>query len=61
MKYNFARATALRVTPAIEAGLADHVWSIEQIVGLGQTASSGSVSERNDKRQAGRIVDGLRV
>jgi hypothetical protein len=38
MKLNFARATALRVTPAIEAGLADHVWSIEQIVGLGQTA-----------------------
>jgi len=24
----------LRVTPAMEAGIADHVWSIEEIVGL---------------------------
>ena len=24
----------LRVTPAMEAGLADHVWSLEEIVGL---------------------------
>jgi len=26
----------LRVTPAMEAGIADHVWSIEEIVGLRQ-------------------------
>jgi hypothetical protein len=25
---------ALRVTPAKEAGIADHVWSIEEILGL---------------------------
>jgi hypothetical protein len=25
---------ALRVTPAMEAGIADHVWSLEEIVGL---------------------------
>jgi hypothetical protein len=24
----------LRVTPAMEAGIADHIWSIEEIVGL---------------------------
>jgi hypothetical protein len=24
----------LRVTPAMEAGVSDHVWSIEEIVGL---------------------------
>jgi hypothetical protein len=24
----------LRVTPAMEEGIADHVWSIEEIVGL---------------------------
>ena len=24
----------LRVTPAMEAGVADHVWSVEEIVGL---------------------------
>jgi hypothetical protein len=35
MFYNFARVhQTLRVTPAIEAGIADHVWSIEEIVGL---------------------------
>lgn len=35
MHYNFARIhKTLRVTPAMEAGLADHVWSIEEIIGL---------------------------
>jgi len=35
MYYNFARIhQTLRVTPAMAAGVADHVWSIEQIVGL---------------------------
>lgn len=33
MYYNFARIhKTLRVTPAMEAGLADHVWSLEEIV-----------------------------
>jgi hypothetical protein len=33
MFYNFARIhQTLRVTPAMEAGIADHVWSIEEIV-----------------------------
>lgn len=35
MHYNFARVhQTLRVTPAMEAGLSDHVWSVEEIVGL---------------------------
>ena len=35
MHYNFARIhQSLRVTPAMEAGVSDHVWSIEEIVGL---------------------------
>jgi IS1 family transposase len=35
MHYNFARIhQTLRVTPAMEAGVADHVWSLEEIVGL---------------------------
>jgi hypothetical protein len=35
MYYNFARVhQTLRVTPAMEAGVADHVWSIEEIVAL---------------------------
>lgn len=35
MHYNFARIhKSLRVTPAIEAKVANHVWSIEEILGL---------------------------
>ena len=35
MSYNFARIhSTLRVTPAMQAGMADHFWSIEEIVGL---------------------------
>jgi IS1 family transposase len=35
MWYNFARINqALRVTPAMQAGVADHVWSLEEILGL---------------------------
>ena len=35
MYYNFARVhQTLRVTPAMEAGVSDHVWSIEEIVRL---------------------------
>lgn len=34
MHYNFAQIhKTLRVTPAMEAGIADHVWSIEEIAG----------------------------
>jgi hypothetical protein len=35
MYYNFGRVhQTLRVTPAMEAGIADHVWPVEEIVGL---------------------------
>jgi len=35
MHYNFARIhQTLRVTPAMEAGIADHVWRLEEIAGL---------------------------
>jgi len=33
--YNFCRVhQTLRVTPAMEAGIADHVWGLEELVGL---------------------------
>jgi IS1 family transposase len=33
--YNFCRVhQTLRVTPAMEAGLTDHIWSLEELVGL---------------------------
>jgi IS1 family transposase len=35
MYYNFCRIhQTLRVTPAMEAGLADHVWNLAEIIGL---------------------------
>jgi IS1 family transposase len=35
MHYNFCRPhMSLRVTPAMQAGIASHVWSIEELVGL---------------------------
>jgi hypothetical protein len=35
MYYNFARVhQTLRVTPAMEAGVSDHVWSYEEIIGI---------------------------
>jgi hypothetical protein len=35
MHYNFGRIhKTLRVTPAMEAGISDHVWSLEEIAKL---------------------------
>ena len=37
MYYNFAKINqAIRVTPAMEAGVSDHVWTIEEIVALAE-------------------------
>ena len=33
--YNFCKVhQTLRVTPAMEAGLSDHVWSLEELIAL---------------------------
>ena len=41
MFYNYARIhQSLRVTPAMEAGLSDHVWSLEEIASLSDAATS---------------------
>jgi IS1 family transposase len=35
MQYNFVRVhSALRVTPAMQAGVTDHVWTYEEIIGV---------------------------
>ena len=45
--YNFCRVhQTVRVTPAMEAGLADHIWTIEDLVKLAEPKS---------------ILDGLRA
>lgn len=42
MFYNFARIhSTLRVTPAMQAGVANHVWSLEEIIGLLENGKSG--------------------
>jgi hypothetical protein len=43
MHYNFCRIhKSLRVTPAMEAGLADHVWSLGELIALnGNLAKAG--------------------
>ena len=47
--YNFVRVhSTLRVTPAIEAGLSDHVWSIEGMCSL--LSQAESAAKRIDKR-----------
>jgi hypothetical protein len=41
MHYNFCRVhRTLRVTPAMEAGLATHVWGIDEIIGLLEMAAA---------------------
>ena len=48
MYYNFVRVhQTLRVTPAMEAGISDHVWSIEEMCGL--LPQAGSAAKRIDK------------
>lgn len=45
MHYNFCRIhSTLRVTPAMEAGLADHVWSLEELVGIMETKSISAIA-----------------
>ncbi len=49
MDYNFCRVhSTLRVTPAMEAGLSDHVWSIEELCAL--PPESESAAKRIDKK-----------
>ena len=44
--YNFCRVhQTLRVTPAMEAGLADHIWSLEELVGLLEQRGQGAAAE----------------
>jgi hypothetical protein len=35
MHYNFCRIhQSLRVTPAMETGISDHVWSLDEVIAL---------------------------
>jgi IS1 family transposase len=51
MHYNFCRIhKTLRVTPAMEAGLANHVWEIEELVALLQTRERATIGTEANKR-----------
>lgn len=51
MHYNFCRIhKTLRVTPAMEAGLADHPWNLEELCGL--LPSKKTVRGVNEREKA---------
>lgn len=48
MYYNFCRVhSTLRVTPAMESGISNHVWSVEELCGL--LPEMASATKRIDK------------
>ncbi len=54
MHYNFARIhTSLRVTPAMEAGISDHVWTLEEIASL---IPEDAPKERGAYKKKGVVV-----
>ncbi|MGH9739985.1 MAG: IS1 family transposase, partial [Candidatus Acidiferrales bacterium] len=54
MHYNFCRVhQTLRVTPAMEAGLADHVWSIQELMGLLSAEEASPAEPRRSPRIGG--------
>lgn len=41
MHYNFCRVhQTLRITPAMSAGITDHIWSVEGVCRLAQTSGN---------------------
>lgn len=53
MHYNFCRVHAsLRVTPAMEAGIANHVWDVQEIVGLVEAEERRAIENGELKRGA---------
>ncbi len=49
--YNLCRVhQTLRVTPAMETGIADSVWSVEQLVGLLEAKEAAAIGTEENKR-----------
>jgi hypothetical protein len=58
MYYNLCRVhEALRVTPAMQLGVTDHVWTISELV---EAALHGVVTDEPKGRKVGRftVIDG---
>ena len=57
MYYNFCRVhQTLRVTPAMEAGISDHIWSIEELCAL--LSETGSATSLIDKKMVLKALAG---
>src|SRR5205823_2435943 len=53
MHYNFCRVhQTLRVTPAMEAGIADHVWEIEELIALLDAKEAQKPARRGPYKKA---------
>lgn len=51
MHYNFCRIhSSIRVTPAMEAGVSDHIWEIEELVGLLEAKEQAIIGTEANKR-----------
>lgn len=49
--FNYCRVhKTIRVTPAMEAGLTDHVWTLEELIGLLEKAEQASIGRAENKR-----------
>jgi len=49
--YNLCRVhQTLRVTPAMEAGITDHVWKIDELVGLLEAKERAAIGTAENKR-----------
>ena len=58
MHYNFCRIhQTLRVTPAMAAGLTDHVWELEEVIGLLEAAEQAEIAAGGMKRGKYRAKD----
>ena len=60
--YNFCRVhQTLRVTPAMEAGISDHVWGIEEMCSLLSQAESAAKRIDEDYPESARRKAGLEL
>jgi IS1 family transposase len=57
--YNFCRVhEALRITPAMQVGVTDHIWSISELVAA---AIDGEIQERVNQHRHLTVIDGGRA
>ena len=60
MHYNYCRVhQTLRVTPAMEAGLTDHVWTLDEVIALVPKPTVGPSKNRPGTVPEGARRDGL--